>query len=117
MNPSDESLKKLMMHSVVNLDLDKNNQPIPPAEAKKILSMFSDPEFADVLNLSLLKERQEPGRLFSEEALQRFLHMIRLFVGGRIIGGYKEDESPEVYTVRVEVERISKKEWEKRSKE
>lgn len=117
MNPSDEDLKKLAMRSIVDFDLDAKGQPMPRAEAKKILDRFSDPEFADVINLALIKEKHEPGKLFSNDALQRFLHMLRLFVGGRIMGGYGEDESPEVFAVRVEIERMSKKEWEARQQE
>lgn len=115
MDMKDDDLKKLVMHSILQTDLDENPQsPMTPKEEKDILHRFSETEFPDTFHLAIIKERDEPGKLFSKRALERFLHTLRLYVGGRILGNFnKTDKSPEVVCVTIKIEHLTRREYVK----
>lgn len=119
MDPKDEDLKKLMMRSIMNVNLDeKPEQPMTLSEEKAILVKFSKPDFNDEFHLAIIKQKEEPGKLFSRKSFEKFLHMIRLYVGGRVIGNFeKTEKSPEVVYVSIQVEHITREEYEKRMKD
>jgi len=110
-----DSLKKLFIHSMLQIDPEEKEPPMTLKEEKDILNRFSDTDLSDSMNFTLVKEREESGKLFSKNALERFLHTLRLYVGGRIMGHFnKTARSPEVLVVRIEVEHITKEEYKKR---
>ena len=119
MNPQDEALKKLMMHSITRTDLDeKPERPMMPSEEKALLGKFSAPNFEDEFHLAIIKEKEEPGRLFSRRSFEKFLHMLRLYVGGRVLGNFeKTKQSPEVVYISIKVEHITREEYNKRMKD
>ena len=111
---SEDDLKKLMMHSLLTTDLEeKSVRPMSPKEERATLNTFSEPDFSDSMSLCLIKENFEPGKLFSKKSLEKFLFMIRLFVGGRILGHFdKTKKEPEVVRVRIIVEHMPRKEYD-----
>lgn len=113
-----DDLKKLLMHSVLQTDLDEKPQrPMTLKEEKDILHKFSDGEFLDSFNLAIIKNHDEPGKLFSRNALEKFLHTLRLYVGGRILGQFdKTGKSPEVTYVHIHIEHLTREEYESRMK-
>lgn len=113
MNVEDEDLKKFVMHSMFQSGMHSGQAPMAPKEELDILRTFSDKEFSDTFHLAIIKKKDEPGRLFSKNALERFLHMLRLYVGGRILGHFdKTAKSPEVVYVTITVEHLTKQEYE-----
>jgi hypothetical protein len=120
MDPQDEALKKLMMHKIMNIDLDERvvEPPMSQSEQRFFLDKFSKQDFADEFYLAVIKQKEEVGRLFSKKSFEKFLHTLRLFVGGRLMAWFdKNQESPEVMQVYIRVEHMTKAEYEKRSKE
>ncbi len=120
MNPNDEALKKLMLHNIMHIDLSERGgePPMTNNEQKQFLERFSDPEYPDEFYLAIIKKKDEPGKLFSRKSFEKFLHTLRLFVGGRLMGwSDKNKESPEVMQVYIRIEHMSKEEYLRRSKE
>jgi len=119
MDMKDDDLKKLILHGVLSTDLDeKPEKPMTLKEEKQVLAMFSDKDFQDSFNLAIIKNHEEPGKLYSQKALERFLHTLRLYIGGRILGQFNKTEtSPEVTYVHIQVEHLTKKEYESRMKD
>ncbi len=114
----DDKLKKVFIHSLLSVDPDEKELPMTLREEKDILNQFSEKDISDSVNFAIIKERDEPGKLFSHKALERFLHTIRLFIGGRILGNFaKTEKSPEVVVVHITVEHTTKKDWEERTKQ
>ena len=107
----DEDVKKVFMHSL--LHLEREQEPFMLLkEEKAFLEKFSKPDFQDEVGFVIHRTRFESGKLFSKEALERFLHMIRLFVGGRVIGNYqKTNKEPEVLKVTITIEHLTYKEY------
>ena len=103
----------------MNVDLDeKLERPMKPSEERSILNRFSQPDFNDEFHLAIIKQKEEPGKLFSRKSLEKFLHMLRLYVGGRILGNFeKTGKSPEVVYISIKVEHITRQEYEDRMKE
>lgn len=117
MDMKDEDLKKLFLHSILQTDLDEPQMPMTLKEEKDILHKFSE-KGSDTFHLAIIKERKEPGKLFSKKALERFLHTLRLYVGGRILGNFnKTNMSPEVVCVTIKVEHLTRLEYENLIKE
>lgn len=112
----DDQLRKLFIHSMLSLDPGEKELPMTLKEEKDAFAKFSEKEVSDSINFAIIKQRDEPSRLFSQKALERFLHIIRLFIGGRIMANFdKTKKSPEVVVVHITVEHITKKEWEGRT--
>lgn len=111
----DEILKKLILHGIAKLDLDQAvERPFSIREEKEILDRFSDVDCNDTIHLSIYKERKESDRLFSKGAFNRFLHTVRLFIGGRILGYFRKyNDCPQVAVVTITVEYMTKEEFDK----
>lgn len=114
----DDDLRKLLMHSVARTDLEERDErPMPVKEEKAAVEEFSKADFPDTISFSIIREK-DLTKLFSKGAFNRWLHIIRLFVGGRILGFYhKNNKCPEVAVVHIQMEFISKEEFEKRTKD
>lgn len=119
MNPNDEALKKLMMHNIMHIDLSERGEPpMTLAEQKQFLDKFSEQDYPDEIHLAIIKKNEEPGKLFSRKSFDKFLHTLRLFVGGRLMGWFdKTQASPEVMQVHIRIEHMTRAEYEKRLKE
>lgn len=113
MNENDA--KKLFLHSLLSMEME-SKPPMTTREEKTYLNKFEEPDFQDEIAFLLSKERHEPGMLFSRDALEKFLHIIRLYVGGRIIGNFnKTGREPEVLRVTLTVEHLTHKEFKNES--
>lgn len=114
MNNSDENLKKLMFHSLVNIDFNEVAEFMSPADRKAFLNKFSEVDCLDEVNLAIIKQKEEPGKLFSKKSFERFLHTLRLFVGGRLMGYFeKTAKCPEVMAVHIKIEYMTLEEYKK----
>ena len=113
---SEDDFKKLVVHTILlsgSLE-GKGQRPMPHKEEKEAYQLFSTPDYNDSSNFILSKLKFEEGKLFSVNALEKFLYMIRLFIGGRIIGNYeKTKREPEVVKVTVTVEHMSHEQYKK----
>jgi hypothetical protein len=117
-NYMDDQLKKLFIHSLLSVDPEEKYAPMTLREEKELLNRFSEKEVPDSINFAIIKEREEPGKVFSQKALERFLHTIRLFIGGRIMAEFdKTQKCPEVTVVNIRIEHTTKKDWEERTNE
>jgi hypothetical protein len=118
-NPQDEALKKLMLHNIMKIDLDERVEPpMTLSEQRQFLDKFSDQDFLDEFYLAIVKNKEEQGRLFSKKSFEKFLHTLRLFVGGRLMAWFdKTQQSPEVMQVYIRVEHMTKAEYERRARE
>ncbi len=97
----------------MRIDPEQTEPPMTRTEEKQLFNAFSDAECADTFHLAITKKREEPGRLFSQKALEQFLHTFRLFIGGRILGRFNETgKSPEVVVVHVRIEHLTKEEYD-----
>jgi len=114
----ENDLKKMMLFGVTKMDIDERNErPMPVQEEKAALNEFSQAEFTDTITFSIIREK-DLTKLFSRGALNRFLHIIRLFVGGRMLGFFNRNKKcPEVAVVHLHMEFISKEEYERRAKQ
>lgn len=112
----DENLKKLILYDITHTEQEKK-PPFTPQQEKGILDKYADPEFSDTVSFSLTKTNHEPGRLFSRLSLERFLHNVRIYIGARILGNYtKTKKEPEVLLVHIQIEHLTKKEYDERIK-
>jgi hypothetical protein len=114
---SNDDLKKLLLHGVARMDIAEGQEirPMSHKEEKTILAKFCN-DCEDEINLSIIKEREEPGKSFSRLSFTKFLHMIRLFVGGRVLNNFdKNNKSPEVVVVNIKIEYMTKEEYKRRS--
>lgn len=99
------------MHSLLHLE-QENKPPMSFKEEKEYLAKFAESDFQDKMSFVIHRERFDVGKLFSREAMEKFLHIIRLFVGGRVIGNYqKTKKEPEVLKVTIIVEHLTHKEY------
>jgi len=112
-----DDLKKLLLHGIARSNLDEREErPMPIKEEKAAVEEFSQADFPDTISFSIIRER-DLTKLFSKGAFNRWLHIIRLFVGGRILGYFhKNNKCPEVAVVHIHMEFITKEEFDKRSK-
>jgi hypothetical protein len=118
----DKDLNKLFMQSLLHRTIDMPEPELPPmsaAEEKELLNNFSSPDFpGDVLTYAVIRQRQEPGKVFSKGALSKAFHTIKLFIGGKILSNfYKTQKSPEVVVISVRVEHMTKEEFERDRKQ
>jgi hypothetical protein len=113
---NEDNVKKLFLHRLLNIQ-QQQSQPMTLKEEREILDRFSQPDFPDEISFSLSKNNFEPGKLFSQDALERFLRTIRLYIGGRIMGDYdKTKKEPEVCRVTITIEHLTHKEFENEDK-
>lgn len=111
-----DDLKNLLLYSLVQKESEVK-PPFTPKEEKATLDKYADPEFVDTVSFTLARKNVEPGRLFSRGALEKFLHNLRLFVGGRILGNYNKTGKPsEVLVVHIQIEHLTIDEYEERIK-
>lgn len=113
---TDDDLKKLLLHGVARMDIAEGQEirPMSHKEEKAILAKFRD-NCEDEINLSIIKEREEPGKSFSRLSFIKFLHMIRLFVGGRILNNFDKNKKSEVVMVNIKIEYMTKEEYKRRT--
>jgi len=112
----EDTLKKLLLYNITHSEQEQK-APFTPKEEKGILKQYSEPDFTDSVTFALTKTNAEPGKLFSRLGLERFLHNLRIYVGARILGNYnKTQKEPEVLLVHIQVEHLTKKEYEERIK-
>lgn len=112
-----DDLKKLLLHGISRLDIDdRQERPMSIKEEKAALEQFSEQDFPDAIYFSIIKEKPEADKLFSKGAFNRFLHILRLYVGGRILGHFnKTKKPPEVAIVHIQMEYLTKEEFDRRN--